>query len=143
MLLRCSKFARRPIDVVVVNKIVQNAPRIHTVFAVVFPVEVIGKFIHILTVQARPQGFINLVVCYRIKPAVHEPFRIIAVNDFAHQPKIRFNAPAKRAQRVEKIFAQHVRRIKPQSVYAEFLNPHFYRTEQMFPHGAVIDVEFY
>ena len=65
------------------------------------------------------------------------------MHHLAHQPKIRLYISTKRAERIKKIFTQHIRRIKPEPVYTEFLNPHFHRTEQMPPYRPVVNIQLY
>ncbi len=131
----------KPVDVVVVHKVVKAERTVDTAVPARLPVERIGNLKVVFVVVGGVKPFAAFVVGDRIERTGVRPAVVIPMDDLAHQPEIGVSALAVVPELVEKVHVHTVSRVKAQTVDPEFVDPHAHRAKQMAHNVRIAQVE--
>ena len=81
------------------------------------------NFKKVMLVAAGPKSFIQVIIGYRMQSFRINPACIFAMNDFAHQPEIRFYFIGNLTHSFHKIKIKNIRCVKPDAINVKFRNP--------------------
>ena len=132
--------AGKTIHIVVIHKVIQVDALINPTVAEL-PIDGIVDFKIVLVVVRRINALIAFIVRDRIQHFRICPTLIVAVDDFTHQPEIRFLALAEAANPLEEVKVHAICCIKPNPVNLEFVHPVANRFNQVVTYMPVLQVQ--
>ncbi len=120
------KLCVNALNIVIVHKVIKPEPVWIASAHFIETFDCVCNFKIVVVVVAGVERLMKLVVCHGMECALVYPARIVAVNDLAHQPKIRLYFVRDTAQRFHKVKIQHVCGIETNTVHVKFAYPKTY-----------------
>ncbi len=131
------------LDIMVVHKVVElEAVRIVAAH-LVQTLYSVRDLKEVVVVVAGIQCLVQLVIGDRVQCAFIYPARVIAVDDFTHQPKFRLNFVCDMAQRLHKVKVKHIRSVKTNAVHVKLADPEADNITDVVLHGRIALVELH
>ena len=117
------KLLNYSLHIVIVGKIIQLHVVVVTAAHVIQSFYGVGNFEKVMVVAAGPKCLIQVIVGDRMQHLCIDPAVILSVNDFSHQPEVRFYFVGDMTHSLHEIKVQYIRSIQSDAINVKFRDP--------------------